>query len=292
MVADYILKFIDDRKSYCSNRTVDYYLETLNSFNKWLQKNELTELQQLDDDVLREYILYLRSSGIKNTSVRTYYRAIKVFFRWLYDRGLLPEDFTYGVKLPRPDAELIVPLNQSEVSACDSYFLTKPENALRDYCIFHLMLDCGLRRSEVIHLSPSDITGHNSLRIRNSKFNKSRIVLLPDFLEKSINNYVGSDERPVLFLDRYNRLPVSINTFRKMFASLRTATGIKRLHPHLCRHTFATSYLYNGGNMEMLRLLLGHSDYNITKTYLHLAAQEQLIGSQIYKLDDIFFRRN
>lgn len=292
MIADYILKFIDNRKSYCSSRTVEYYLETLNSFNRWLLKNELIELQQLDDDVLREYILYLRSSGIKNTSVRTYYRAIKVFFRWLYDRGLLLEDFTVGVKLPRSDAELIVPLTQAEVSTCDRYFLAKPKNALRDYCIFHLMLDCGLRRSEVIHLSPSDINGHNSLRIVNSKFNKSRIVLLPDFLEKSIRNYLGVDERPVLFLDRYNKVPVSINTFRKMFSSLRTATGIKRLHPHLCRHTFATSYLYYGGNMEMLRLLLGHADYNITKTYLHLAAQEQLIHSEIYRLDDIFFRRN
>lgn len=292
MIADYILKFIDDRKSYCSSRTVEYYVETLNSFNKWLLKNDLTELQQLDDDVLREYILYLRSSGIKNTSVRTYYRAIKVFFRWLYDRELLLEDYTSGVKLPRPDAELIVPLTQSEVATCDNYFLSGKENALRDYCMFHLMLDCGLRRSEVINLKPENIAANHMLHVCNSKYNKSRIVLLPYFLEGSINNYVGADERPVLFLDRYNRVPVSINTFRKMFSSLRTATGIKRLHPHLLRHTFATSYLYNGGNMEMLRLLLGHADYNITKTYLHLAAQEQLIGSQIYKLDDIFFRRN
>lgn len=292
MIADYILKFINDRRSYCSGRTVEYYLETLSNFNKWLLANDIQELKQLDDDTLREYILQLRSSGIKNTSVNTYYRAVKVFFKWLFARQLLSEDYTTNVKLPRNDADLIIPLTQSEVTTCDSYFLSKRENALRNYCMFHLMLDCGLRRSEVINLKSENLTGNHMLHVCNSKFNKSRIVLLPDFLEKSIMNYLGADKRMYVFLDRYTLNPVTENTFRKMFDTLRKSTGIKRLHPHLLRHTFATSYLYYGGNMEMLRLLLGHSDYNITKTYLHLAAQEQLVKSDIYKLDDIFFRRN
>lgn len=292
MIADYILKFINDRRSYCSGRTVEYYLETLSNFNKWLLSNDIQELKQLDDDTLREYILQLRSSGIKNTSVNTYYRAVKVFFKWLYARQLLPEDYTINVKLPRSDADMIVPLTQSEASTCDRYFLSKKENSLRDYCIFHLMLDCGLRRSEVINLKPDNLTGNHMLHVCNSKFNKSRIVLLPDFLEKSIMNYLSTDKRMYVFLDRYTLNPITENTFRKMFDTLRKSTGIKRLHPHLLRHTFATSYLYYGGNMEMLRLLLGHADYNITKTYLHLAAQEQLVNSDIYKLDDIFFRRN
>ena len=63
-----------------------------------------------------------------------------------------------------------------------------------------------------------------------------------------------------------------------------------RLHAHLLRHTFATSYLYYGGNMEMLRLLMGHSSYSILQNYVHLAAQEELINSGLYKLDDIFFK--
>ncbi len=292
MVADYILKFIDDRRSYCSSRTIRYYIENLEKFNKWLKQHDIHELQQLDDDVLHEYVLNLRMSGVKNTSVCTYYRAVKVFMKWLHDYGYLPEDYTKRVKLPRNDSDLIVPLTQLEVSTCDSLFLTRKENALRDYCIFHLMLDCGLRRSEVINLASNNISGNNTLCICNSKYNKSRIVLVPEFLEQSIKNYVGADERAYVFLDRHSRLQITENTFRKMFDTLRKATGIKRLHPHLLRHTFATSYLYHGGNMEMLRLLLGHADYNITRTYLHLATQEQLIQSDIYKIDDIYFRRN
>lgn len=291
MVADYILKFIDDRRSYCSSRTVMYYVENLEKFNKWLKQQDIDEIEQLDDDVLREYVLQLRQANIKNTSVGTYYRAVKVFMKWLHDHNYVSDDYTKCVKLPRNDAELIIPLTQAEVSLCDSYFLDLKENALRNYCMFHLMLDCGLRRSEVINLVPGNIAGNNMLHICNSKYNKSRIVLLPEFLEKSIQNYVCADGRPYVFLDRWILSPVTVSTFGKMFYSLRKETGIKRLHPHLLRHTFATSYLYHGGNMEMLRLLMGHSDYNITRTYLHLATQEQLIQSDIYKIDDIFFRR-
>lgn len=291
MIADYILSFINDRRSYCSARTVEYYIENLSGFNNYLLQNDVQELKQLNDNVLRDYILYLRSQHIKNTSVNTYFRAVKAFIKYLYNRNLIIEDYTINLKLPRSDAELIQPLTNSEVTSCDRYFINTSQNALRDYCIFHLMLDCGLRRSEVINLAPQDIQ-NNMLHIRQSKYNKSRLVLLPEFLKRSIKNYVGADEqRNYLFLDRYNEKVITISTIKKLFYSLKAETKIKRLHPHLLRHTFATSYLYYGGNLEMLRLLLGHSDYNVTKTYLHLSAQEQLINTDLYKLDSIFFER-
>ncbi|WP_081820350.1 tyrosine-type recombinase/integrase [Robinsoniella sp. KNHs210] len=62
------------------------------------------------------------------------------------------------------------------------------------------------------------------------------------------------------------------------------------MHPHLLRHTFATSYIIGGGNLEMLRLLLGHYDYNVTRNYLHLAYQYMILNADIYKLDSVFFK--
>lgn len=75
-----------------------------------------------------------------------------------------------------------------------------------------------------------------------------------------------------------------------MIRKLKTKTNIERMTPHLLRHTFATSYIMGGGNMESLRLLLGHYDYTVTWEYLHLANTYTLIGAKIYKLDPIYFK--
>lgn len=289
MMNNLILSFIRYVQSYGAPDTVRYYRENLSRFDSWLTCNDIV-LSELTSDDLRDYITFLSLSGIKNVSVRTYYRAVKAFCRWLYDNDYLDNDITLKIKLPRDDHEIVIPLTVSEVSAVDNYFLSDCVLPLRNYCIFHLMLDCGLRRQEVINLSLQDIK-NNTLSIRNTKNCKSRVVLLPDFLQLNISNYVGTRRKGYVFLDKNGINQITESSIKKMFVQLKLNTGIVRLHPHLLRHTFATSYLYYGGNMEMLRLLLGHESYAVIKNYVHLAAQEELIESGLYKLDDIFFKK-
>jgi len=282
----YIQKFIMQRKSYLAPDSIRYYIENLTRFEKWLSISKLNILE-LTSDNLRQYIIYLGLTGIKNVSIHTYYRAVKIFYSWLYQEGYIEIDITIHIKLPKDDSEIVIPLTKSEVVIIDDYIINS-ELALRNYCIFHLFLDCGLRRQEVINLT-SDCIRKNTLTIKNSKNNKSRIVLLPDFLRFSINNYLGK-RTGIVFLDRYDENPITLNSIKKLFANIKNLSGMERVHSRLLRHTFATSYLYYGGNMEMLRLLMGHSSYIILQNYVHLAAQEELIESGLYELDDIFFK--
>ena len=265
----YIQKFIMQRKSYLAPDSIRYYMENLTRFEKWLSISNLN-IPELTSDNLRQYIIYLGLTGIKNVSLHTYYRAVRVFCLWLFQEGFINTDITQRIKLPKDDSEIVIPLTKDEVAAID-YYIINSEMALRNFCIFHLFLDCGLRRQEVINL------------------NKSRIVLIPEFLKLSINNYLGN-RSGIVFLDRYNKNQITISTIKKLFANIKNLPGMERVHAHLLRHTFATSYLYYGGNMEMLRLLMGHSSYTILQNYVHLAAQEELIGSGLYELDEIFFK--
>lgn len=282
----YIQKFIMQRKSYLAPDSIRYYMENLTRFEKWLSISNLNILE-LTSDNLRQYIIYLSLSGIKNVSLHTYYRAVRVFCSWLYQEGYIDIDITQRIKLPKDDSEIVIPLTKDDVAVIDQYIINS-ELALRNYCIFHLFLDCGLRRQEVINLK-TDCIGKNTLTIKNSKNNKSRIVLIPEFLRLSINNYLGK-RTGIVFLNRYEQEPVTENTIKKLFANIQNLPEMERVHAHLLRHTFATSYLYYGGNMEMLRLLMGHSSYTILQNYVHLAAQEELIGSGLYELDEIFFK--
>lgn len=72
-----------------------------------------------------------------------------------------------------------------------------------------------------------------------------------------------------------------------LFARIKKNKGLERVYPHLLRHTFATNFIFNGGNLEVLRLLLGHSTINITQIYIHLAAQKHLISDMQHSNIDL-----
>lgn len=221
---------------------------------------------------------------------------MKAFCKWLFQEDYLDKDITIGVKLPKKDAAIVEPLTDQEVHQIDDAIINKSVNkhiALRNYCIFHLALDCGLRRKEIVQLRKMDIK-HDRLIIHNAKNNKDRIVLLPRFLFLSLHNYFieshyahdhVKNESKIVFLDFYDIEPITLNTIKCFYQDLKTLSGIDRIHGHLCRHTFATSFLQYGGDMEKLRLFMGHADYEILKNYLHLS----LIYPDVYKIDDIFF---
>ena len=198
------------------------------------------------------------------------------------------------MKLPKDDAAPKMVLFHDEVDKIDGCFDLFTELGVRNYCIVHLMLDCGLRSQEVIHLQVSDILkDRNVIQILNTKGCKSRLTLIPAFLLRQIDTYLSISGRAsgVIFLSMKDRKPMTSNAIKQLFQDLKVTSGIHRVHAHLLRHTFATSYLMGGGNLEFLRVFMGHSDYNVTKIYSQMAAQYKMLGADVYKLDSIFFTR-
>lgn len=271
--------FISAKQSYCAPKTIIKYQEDISNFIKWLP-------EPLPGNPYLEYITYLKNSGTRTVTIRSYARSIKTFLRWAYESDLLP-DYVKGVKLPRDDAMPKLPLYSDEVKVIDELLNN------RDWLIFHLMLDCGLRRQEVINLQVENIiAGKNVIQIVNSKGNKSRFVLIPDFVLERLNFYIFKNKIKNGNIFRSSSGgSISENTIKMLFQRLKKKTCITRLHAHLLRHTFATSYLMGGGNLEYLRVFMGHYDYSVTKEYSSLAAQMKMLGADIYKLDPIWFTR-
>lgn len=298
--------FMMDRCCYCSQKTVVYYRENIQRFISYVSGTlELPaaeiDCSVVDRDLVKGYILALRQTNVKNTTVNTYFRAVKAFINYCIDEGYVLPDTLRKVRLLRSDQKPIVPLYSYEVEQLDALFNCKTELGLRNYCIFHLMLDAGFRCSDVVNLQIQDVFfDKNCLQVKG-KGNKYRSVLLCPQLKKSLYRYLVLYRSFVYAADRnYDGQPVFVqmgsqefintNTIKQLFHRLKMKSGIDRFHPHLCRHTFATSYILGGGNMEFLRIMLGHSDYETTKLYLHIAQEMNMLGADIYKLDPIFFR--
>ena len=297
IIEEAINKYLNFHRAVSSARTIRYYEETLDMFKNYAVQQDIFNLEDFVQDNFLMYLQSLRNRGVKNTTVNTYTRGLRAFAVWCVDNGYINRSFCEGVKKLRDDSSQVYPLTSKQVQDIDGYFGLLPFDLPeynymtylqeRNYIMFHLMLDCGLRRQEVINLNIDDIQD-NCILINNSKYNKSRIVPLPAELHEYINEYADNRKCGSLLLN-VDGSRISADSIRKVFYKISKELHIK-VHPHLLRHTFATSYIAGGGNLEFLRVLLGHASYNITQRYLHIAAQCMISDIDVYKLDKCFFK--
>lgn len=276
-----ITEFLLDKKVYCAPKTISNYTAHLRRFLEYAPRT----VEELTPSVIRGYIVYLKDNNVRNVTINTYIRSIKVFCRWLLEFEYINMDLFLRIKLPRPDPEIKIPLSQNEVKEVDKVLNE------RDIIIFHLMLDAGLRVQEVCSLKKKDVDLQNRLiYIHNSKYNKNRIIPMAACLVTMIKAYQNDSSIEYLLCSK-SGYQLTDNLIKQLFQKMKRRSGVNRLHAHLLRHTFATSYIVGGGNLEKLRIMLGHADYNVTRTYLHLAAQFEIVKYPIYQLDYVFFER-
>jgi len=265
-----------------SKETISYYKICLNMFMDYCGRD--LDIDDLDIILFKSYQLYLsESKDIKRVSVRTYSRAVRVFYRYLYFEDIIDININ-KLKLIKADKEVIMPLTDNEVKLLLNSFEPLTFLGERDKLMCMLMLDCGLRRGEVVNLKLSDIDKNKHTMIINGKGSKQRIVPFGKTVKTQLMLYLTMrSKKPCSFDSLFltvEREPITANTIKMLFQRLKSSSGISRLYPHLLRHTFATNYIIQGGNLEVLRVLLGHSSISITQIYIHLAAQMQLVNNR------------
>ncbi|MBQ8730732.1 MAG: phage integrase SAM-like domain-containing protein, partial [Lachnospiraceae bacterium] len=180
-ISEGIERYLDIHRASSSARTVQYYEENLRKFESFLDCYFITlgfagYVYDIDEQLFLDYVMYLRKRGIKNVSINTYTRAVRSWCSWLLDNNYIEKSFVKGVRKLRDDSAIVYPLTFADVRYIDQYLIHRTYGQ-RDQIIFLLMLGCGLRRQEVINLNKEEIKEH-CLVVRNSKYNKSRLVPL------------------------------------------------------------------------------------------------------------------
>lgn len=283
----YDLFLLEQQYRNNSEVTIDWYKWQLGDFFRWLGSDNPSDLSLLH---FKEYGVYLRSQvkrdgdKLSGSSVNGALRAVKAFYNFAIDSEFL-ENFSRHLKLPRVHKKEQLILDDDEIRELLSCF--NPGNLidLRNKCFVVLMMDCGLRRGEIPRLNVGDVNLKNNTLLVRGKGSKQRIVPFGDncadllFSYTRIRCFLSSDDP--FFIDRCG-YRCTDNLIKQVFQDLKERSGIERLHPHLLRHTFATYYLADGGDLETLRLILGHSNIQTTQMYLHLAFNLKLSRSHYH----------
>lgn len=271
---------VDSRIRQLSPRTLEMRQFVLSLFRDFAINEE-----QLDVNVVRRFMLSLMAregpkGKVSASTIQTYYKILRTWFNWLIENGVLETSPLKTIKPPLVRDNQIQPFSDAQVSALFVACTASPAPA-RDTAILALLLDSGMRASELCSLLLGDVDIPNSrITIRIGKGGKSREVFLGKESRRLLHRYLqdgGGREvgdpvfRAVSDRDRGNALTRS--GLYQIIRDLGRAANIRgvRCSPHTFRHTFAVNFLRAGGNQFALMVILGHTDLAMTRRYVALA---------------------
>lgn len=278
---------LDQRLKGNTDKTIRGYQGFIGQFNAWLSAKGLTVAAELALKHVQAYQLHISSRKCENKNqplarrtVRTYMRSIKIFMTYCYEEGFIIEPVNLKMKLPKAEKPVIEILTDEETDLLLSVF-GDDMIARRNRAIICLMLDCGLRVSEVAGITAQDINFSQGYIKVTGKGRKGRIVPIGQVVINALQKYISQrlPGRGKLFLSN-RETPLTPGGIIQLMNRLKNQTGIQRLHAHLLRHTYATNFLIHGGDVYALSRILGHSEIKTTEGYVQLASYYKLLQNR------------
>ena len=252
-----------EQKRY-SPSTIKTYRAYFSDFMEYHKGRNIDRLKVAD---INKYILYLvnekkisvSQQNMRINAIKFYYEQVKGGQRQYYG----------GITRAKEYKSLPEVLSRNEVSRILSC-LSNPKHR----CMISLIYSAGLRRSELLNLTPKDIISERMLVRIMGKGRKCRYSLLSEKLLKDLREYF-KEYRPQkwLFEGEKPGEQYSASALVKVLKEAASRAGIKhRVHAHMLSHSFATHLLEQGTDLRTIQELLGHNDIKTTSIYLHVTS--------------------
>lgn len=251
-----------------SVHTISDYKNTMKKFSAFIGSDKLVS------DITRfDMRAFFASQTVSNKTVRNYHGALSVFFKFAIAENIVDENPLIGIKLPKPETRTIEPISDADIrkllKTIDS---DKSIHKNRNRAIVYLLLDTGLRVSELCGIKRENINLEDRTIKVFGKNSKERIVAFSQTTAKHVWRYLTTNENTTEYIFTANNgNPLYRDNVCAMLYYWCDKAEIKRFSPHKLRHTYAISFLRNGGNIYALQYSLGHTNLAMTKRYLAIS---------------------
>ena len=281
--AEEFLHFVAVEKGY-SHHTVAAYRNDLNQFMRYLLGEGVDSWASVGRAQILSYVRHLKGREYASSTVARKLAAVKSFFHFLVNDGVLRDDPTAAVDSPPVDKHLPRPLSPQEMAR----LLAEPAKsdtpkAARDWALLELMYATGMRATEVVQLEMSAVDLEAGTVRCVGKGDKERILPLYEralealriYLENGRSGLAHGREETALFVNhRGQRL-----TRQGLWLIVKEygeAAGIgHKVTPHVLRHSFATHLLDGGAGLREVQQLLGHSNISSTQVYTKVSTRRK-----------------
>jgi site-specific recombinase XerD len=281
-------------------RSKGYRDRTINDYQKYWADffnhvPEIGNVSEVTEHDIRRYINKLLEKGLSPVTVNIRTSALRSVFRCLTEKEIIDKNPATNIHKLKVDEKPIFTLTDSQIRRLFAEIDKSSFAGFRDYIAMLLMLKCGLRINEINSLEVKDIDFDNRVILLPGAKNKNRKTrtipiskkIVDEFKQyvKEAKEYFGELDR--VFVNQYGE-SLREDRIRKRMDKYSRQAGLKdecRASPHSLRHTFATNFLKNGGNIRSLMQILGHSDLETTQIYLNFTDIE--VKDQYDKVDTL-----
>jgi site-specific recombinase XerD len=299
LIGDFLLS-----RQHLQPATLRFYRNYLHNFEWYAQTNDWPrEAGDITRDHIRAFLSYVsternrwgytdisRSSSryASPATVHHYGRVVKILFNWAWYEEYLDHNPTLRLKLGSPNYKEIDPYTDQDVyamfSLCgDDARFHGGYIGTRNKAIISLFVATGLRLSELAEIRLSELDpGLKQVRIMG-KGAKMRVLPIGGEARKALKHYLEIRTRSGDELwKNADGLELTVRGIQMVVKRLKERAKVEGGGgPHRFRHYFATRYLENGGDLNTLRLLLGHATLNMVLKYSrHIDIQKALAGHQ------------
>ena len=271
------LKYIEHEKRYSPN-TCESYRVDLYQFSEYLLsafEMAITDAKHLQ---VRSYIAHLMDSGLSENSINRKLSTLSSFYKYLLREEFInatPMSLVKGPKIPKRLPVFIDDHKMDKLLDSTEYF-NESFSSVRDKLVLETLFGTGMRVSELVGLEDKDFDRYASSVCVLGKGNKQRIIPLPSALVKQLQEYIelktaqcfSNNDKKLFVTDKGNN--VTRNFIYRIVKSYLTYVSTQdKKSPHVLRHSYATSLLNRGADLNSIKELLGHTSLSATQVYTH-----------------------
>ena len=282
MLIDSFLDYLRYERNY-SNYTIGAYSKDLRQFEDYVKKYKegIFDPVDVDTDLVRNWVVVLMDEKLSPVSVNRKLSSLKSFFKFLMKQGSISVNPLRLITGPKTKKPLPYFVRDKEMELLlDGDGFDEDFEGVRDRLVLEMLYDTGIRRSELIGIQDSDVDfGAMQIRV-TGKRNKQRLIPFAEGLKNLIQAYTEVRNREVgsesgWFFVRKNGEQLSAGiVYTIVKKKLSEIPTLAKRSPHVLRHSFATSMLNNGAELNAVKELLGHSSLASTSVYTHTTFEE------------------
>jgi len=271
------------RQRNASVHTLKAYTGDLDNFAAYVGARDWRSIDHL---TIRGFLSHLYEKGLEKTSVARALAAVRSFYRWLAQEGVVEQNPAALVSTPKLPKKLPrVPTIEEMNTVLDGQMPEVASFPERDRIMFELLYGCGIRNSELVCINLDDIRLSSEAILIRGKGKKERYVPFGDSVKAALAAYLPPRQQTLaerkknttalLINQRGGRL--TTRSVGRIVKKVAIAKGLSPdVHPHTLRHAFGTHMLEEGADLRSIQEMLGHERLSTTQRYTQLSMKHVL----------------